>query len=52
MCGAGAYKDLLTNAQFGAVVRGDTFYSYRFLEVGVRPIVVRKYSHRFLEVWE
>jgi hypothetical protein len=43
MCGTGAYKDLLTNAQFGAVVRGDTYYSYRFLEVmsaGAIPVIL------------
>ena len=43
LCGTGAYKDLLTNTRFGAVVRGDTFYSYRFLEVmsaGAIPVIL------------
>eukprot|EP00935_MAST-01C_sp_MAST-1C-sp1_P001861 g1861.t1 len=43
LCGTGAYKDLLTNTRFGAVVRGDTYYSYRFLEVmsaGAIPVIL------------
>ena len=47
-CGSGEYKELLTNTMFGAVVRGDTFYSYRFLEVmsaGVVPVI---YSDKWL----
>jgi hypothetical protein len=41
-CGGGEYRELLMNSTFGAVVRGDTFYSYRFLEVmsaGIVPVI-------------
>ena len=42
LCGVGMYTELLTNTQFGIVIRGDTFYSYRFMEVlsaGVVPVI-------------
>ena len=41
-CGSGEYSELLSNTDFGLVIRGDNLYSYRFLEVlsaGVIPVI-------------
>ena len=42
ICGGGVYDDLMTHTTFGAVMRGDNLYSYRYLEVmsgGAIPVI-------------
>jgi hypothetical protein len=53
-CGKGEFSELLLNSTFGLVIRGDTYYSYRFLEVisaGVVPVIFSdKWALPFAEV--
>jgi hypothetical protein len=42
ICGGGLYTDLMSHTTFGAVMRGDNLYSYRYLEVmsaGAIPVI-------------